>query len=58
MSMGRSGLCCFNVGYVDKTNCLWVKVGHVDWEACGGGVGLPDALRCVASLGEKNSDLT
>ena len=51
-------MCCFNVGYVDKTNCLWVKVGHVDWEACGGGVGLPDALRCVASLGEQNSDLT
>ena len=22
MSMGKSGLCCFKVGYVDTTNCL------------------------------------
>lgn len=26
MSMGRSGLCCFIVGYVERTNCLWAVV--------------------------------
>jgi len=37
MSMGRSGLCCFNVGYVDKTNCLGVKKSDMLTGACGGG---------------------
>ena len=38
ISMGRSGLCCFIVGYVDRTNCLWVVVRNLT-RICGGGGG-------------------